>query len=439
MACPPGASPQKGLAQVVPEAADPRSASPATPGDAPVSLPPAPPSVQVDAPLPRGGVLTFCGITVLNHVAQTGSRVAVTLAALAWGMSAFQVGMLSALYALLPMLLSITAGRWVDRTGVQQPSRIGTYLIIAGVAAPAIYPAWQTLAFASCAIGVGFMLQQLAAQALIGRGATTDQRTTYFAWMALGLAVSGFAGPLMAGFAIDAMGHRAALVTMIVTPLFALWWLREQPYRLPRPAANASTATARKGPRFDLLRDRLLRRCIWANLLLAGAWDFHAFAIPVYGTYLGLSATTIGLILACFGSAIFVIRVILPLIRGRIPPWTLVRASTWIAAAVYLALPFADQVPMLMVLSFILGLAVGSCQPSMLALMYQYAPPGRATEALGLRMAVVLGSQVGMPLLFGALATGVGVAPLFGAMGVLLVVGALQRPPVVPADRLLER
>jgi predicted MFS family arabinose efflux permease len=406
MASPPCVSPSPGLTHATPQSIE----AP----DAALSLP---------------AVLTFSGITVLNHVALTGARVTISLAALSWGMSTLAVGVLVSLFAVLPMLLSIRAGQWVDYIGAGKPMRVGTGLIILGVTVPVIWPAWPALAFASSAIGIGFMLQQLSAQTLLGQGVGAVQRTANFAWLALGNSVSGFAGPLIAGFAIDGMGHRAALAVLIVSPILAMVSLIYQPHRLPHSVARPTRVSSSSAKTHGMLRDPLVRRILLSNLLLAAAWDFHMFMIPILGIRLGFSATTIGLILGCFGAAIFAIRLVLPLIQRRVQPWTLVRASTVLAAVVYLLFPFATTVPWLMGLSFVLGLAVGSCQPSMLALMYQYAPAGRASEALGLRMAALQGSQVGIPLSFGAVGAAIGLTPLFCAMGLCLLAGAIPRPP----------
>jgi MFS family permease len=408
-----------------------------SPGLAHASRPATPPASLVsdeapDAALGLPAVLTFSGITVLNHVALTGARVTISLAALSWGMSTLAVGVLVSLFAVLPMFLSIRAGQWVDYIGAGKPMRVGTGLIILGVAAPVVWPAWPTLAFASSAIGIGFMLQQLSAQTLLGQGVGPAQRTANFAWLALGNSVSGFCGPLIAGFAIDGIGHRAALAVLIISPILALVSLFYQPYRLPHSVARPTRVSTASAKTHGMLRDPLVRRILLSNLLLAAAWDFHMFMIPILGIRLGFSATTIGLILGCFGAAIFAIRLVLPLIQRRMHAWTLVRASTWLAAAVYLLFPFATTIPWLMALSFVLGLAVGSCQPSMLALMYQYAPPGRASEALGLRMAALQGSQVGIPLTFGAVGAAFGLTPLFCAMGLCLLAGAIPRPPADP-------
>ena len=68
----------------------------------------------------------------------TGGRITVSLTALQMGLSTFKVGTLVAVFAVLPMLFSVRAGRWVDRVGVQRPLIIGTALVAVGTALPFI-------------------------------------------------------------------------------------------------------------------------------------------------------------------------------------------------------------------------------------------------------------------------------------------------------------
>src|SRR3970282_2968322 len=41
---------------------------------------------------------------------------------------------------------------------------------------------------------------------------------------------------------------------------------------------------------------------------LSMTWDLFAFVIPIHGSQIGLSASTIGVILGAFGAAVFVVR-----------------------------------------------------------------------------------------------------------------------------------
>ena len=55
------------------------------------------------------------GLSTITHIAATGTRFTATLAALKLGASPFTVGLMMATFALLPMLLSVKAGRLADR------------------------------------------------------------------------------------------------------------------------------------------------------------------------------------------------------------------------------------------------------------------------------------------------------------------------------------
>ena len=63
---------------------------------------------------------------ILCHIAFAGSRIAVSLLAIHLQSSALTVGTLVAAYAVMPALLSVATGRWIDRVGLQRPFVIGS-------------------------------------------------------------------------------------------------------------------------------------------------------------------------------------------------------------------------------------------------------------------------------------------------------------------------
>ncbi|CAB3919709.1 hypothetical protein LMG26841_05481 [Achromobacter dolens] len=400
-----------------------------------MSNPPPSPSSNSAAPEFSGAAL-LCVLAMLNHVALTGGRITVSLTALQMGLSTFKVGTLVAVFAVLPMLFSVRAGRWVDRVGIVRPLVIGTTLVAVGTALPFLSQTQFALLVASCCIGIGFMLHQVATQDLLGHAEPT-QRLRNFSLMSLALAGSGFSGPLIAGLAIDHLGTRLAFGLLTLGPLLSaagLYALRHQLKAVDSQLAGAKEAQRRRVT--ELLAVPALRRILMVNTILSGAWDTHLFVVPIFGVAIGLSATTIGVILASFAAATFIIRLVLPLIQRRVRSWTLVRVAMATAAIDFMLYPLFTDVGVLIVLSFILGLALGCCQPSMLSLLHQHSPPGRAAEAVGLRMALINGSQVSLPLTFGALGAVIGVAPLFWAYSVALMAGGwVNRNPPLEPDR----
>jgi predicted MFS family arabinose efflux permease len=193
--------------------------------------------------------------------------------------------------------------------------------------------------------------------------------------------------------------------------------------RLPRPARGATPDPGRSVA--DLLRHRELRPIFIASGLLATAWDMFTFAMPIYGSRIGLSASSIGLVLGAFSVATFVIRVFLPAISRRLTAWPLLTVSLATSGTTYLLFPLLERAGLLMGLAFLLGLGLGMSQPMVMSLLHDVAPQGRAGEAVGVRMTLVNMSQAGMPLLFGALGAALGIAPVFWATAVLLCAGGL--------------
>src|SRR5437762_1257136 len=344
-------------------------------------------------------------------------RVSVSLYALHLHATPFTVGVLMGLYALLPMLSAVSMGRLIDRIGARVPMLFGSVAIALGALVPYLWPTLTALHLTSVLIGSGFMMYQVAAQNIIGYIGPPEDRPMTFSLAALGFSVSGFVGPMLAGFGIDAFGHIATFGAFAAFPLLPIAVLGLNKLHLPQPHTNAPPLGPRRsvvdlqigrpedrpmtfsraalgfsvsgfvGPMLagfgidafghiatfgafaafpllpiavlglnkrhlpqphtnappldprrsvvDLLRHRVLRHVFVASGLLAAAWDMFTFAIPIYGSRIGLSASSIGLVLGSFSVATFVIRGLLPAISRRLTAWPLLTVSLGTAATVF--------------------------------------------------------------------------------------------------------
>lgn len=383
------------------------------------------------------GAAWLCVLTMSLHAVLTSSRVAVMLAGLNLGLSTFEVGILVAVFAMLPMMFSVKAGRMIDASGPWKPMYLSSGVVLAGSVIPFIWLDMISLIACAILVGIGQMVFQVAALGQLGRG-TNEERVKHFSWLPLALSLSGTVGPLVAGLSIDHLGHRSTFalcaLPAIIT-LAGLYRIREQLQSAPRQQPQKDT----KLKVTDLLEITPLKKVFIANLLIAGAWDTHMFIVPIYGVEIGLSATTIGVILSFFGIATLLIRMVLPFIQQRAHPWHFIHASMAATTIIFVLYPFTSQVWLLTALSFALGLALGMTQTSVLSLLQQHSPAGRASEAFGFRMALINGSQVTLPVGFGALGAVFGVMPLFWAAAIALVSGIwatrdASRPPSNPTS-----
>ncbi len=365
------------------------------------------------------GVLIALGIA--NHLVLTGSRVTVALNALALGADAATVGGLMALFALLPMFFAIPAGKLADRVGVRGPMLVGSIGMASGVIVATLWPGLPALFATALLTGVSFMLFQVNAQYATGEMGGPGARTRNFGLLALGYSTSSIAGPMIAGLMIDHAGYRSTFALMTLLPLIPIAVLASG--RIAVPGPHPARAARGEASAFDLVSHRELRRVFVINGLIAMAWELHTLFVPIYGNAIGLSASGIGLVLAAFATATFTVRLAMPAIARRLSEHRVLTAALYVAAFVYLALPFSRSVVMLMALSFCLGLGLGAGQPMVMSLLHSHAPPGRMGEAAGVRMSLINSMAVAVPLVFGAVGGTIGLAPVLWSVGVFLATG----------------
>src|SRR2546429_209910 len=365
-------------------------------------------------------IVYFVTLNALGHLAFVGSRMTTALFALQLGASPFTVGALMSLFALLPMLLSVASGRLIDRVGPRRPLAAAFAALACGTALPFLFPSLQILFLSSPLLGLAFMCVHIGMNSVIGAHGAPEQRALNFSWLALGFSFSGSLGPLVAGYAIEGFGHAGAFLVLSFFPLLALGLLLPRRRALPRADHSAGNR-----PPLDLFRVPRLRRTFIVSAMLAMGRDLYSFLMPLYGARLGLSAATIGSIMASFALATFVVRLAMPVLIRRVRQWRVLVASMAIAGVSYVLFPFVTSVPLLMADSFALGLGLGCAQPVIMSLLYEASPPGRQGEAVGVRTTMINASSTFIPLASGALSVAAGsLAPAFLLLAACLLGGA---------------
>jgi predicted MFS family arabinose efflux permease len=364
-------------------------------------------------------------IAVLAHMAFVSARMTGSLYALANKASTFTVGVMMALFALVPMLIAVRAGRWLDAVGAWRPTVTGILLMLGGMLLPAAFPYATAdvapLLVAAALVGTGSTLVMLSIQQVVGERADPKHRAAAFSWLALGASVSGFIGPVMSGMLIDHFSHRATFVVLVGVVLLALALIWANRSLLP---VRDGTVT---GPEplhpFELLKHVELRHALIVTALISMAWDLQTFVIPVHGTRVGLSASQIGFVLGCFAVATFTVRLALPLLSRRFNEWQVLTYTLFNTTVAFALFPWFSSLAPLMVVAFLLGLGLGAAQPNVMSLLHSRSPKGRVGEALGLRTTIMNSSHVVLPLVFGAFGSVLGAGAMFWAMAALVCAG----------------
>ena len=365
------------------------------------------------------------GIALLAHMAFVSARMTGSLYVLANKASTFTVGVMMSLFALVPMLIAVRAGRWIDAVGPRRPTLIGLGMMLGGVSLPAIFSYASAdiapLLVAAALIGTGSTLAMLSIQQLVGERADPNHRAAAFSWFALGASIAGLVGPVISGLLIDSVGHRATFGVLVVVVMAALasTWTN----RTLLPVRDGTVTGPEPLHPFELLKYQELRRTLTATVLISMSWDLQSFVVPVHGTRVGLSASQIGFVLGAFAVATFTIRLAMPWLSRRFSEWQVLTYTLFNTMVAFLLFPLFSSLAPLMAVAFLLGLGLGAAQPNVMSLLHARSPEGRVGEALGLRTTIMNSSHVVLPLVFGAFGSVLGAGAMLWAMAAVVCGG----------------
>lgn len=363
-------------------------------------------------------------VVLINMCAFRGSKVLVSLFALELGAPQIMLGVIVALYSLCPTLLALYAGKLTDRLGVRWPLVLGCMGIALSLALPGLLPSLYTLYLSAFLIGLSFVFYNVSVQNLVGMLSSPDARTRNFSNLSLMIASGGFVGPLIAGFAIDSFGHAIGYLCISVLPVVSAAIIFNSRRGL-KALSGAKAKEEKAGYAVGLLNNPPLRRTLITSGIILTAIDLFQFYMPIYGHAIGLSASAIGMVLAMFAAAAFIVRTILPQIVKRFGEEQVLIGSIFISAGTYLLFPLVESGLLLGAIAFLLGLGTGCGQPLTLMMIYARAPEGRSGEALGLRMTINNLTHIVVPLFFGTLGTAFGITPVFLANAAMLGAGGM--------------
>jgi len=358
-------------------------------------------------------------LTFFNFVGANAARVVLTLYALELGAPASTVGVLGGLLFLFPLLLSWPVGALADRTGARGLLFFAACCGAASLALPYFFRSIPALYVAAALNGLALAFFHVTLQNLVGTLSHPEERARNFSNFSLTGAVTNFAGPLLAGFSIDNLGHAAAFLVVasqsVIAGMLVLAWGRLFPAGKKRAPIDAGTARG------------LLDREVWYMLFVSGlvqlGTDLFQFYLPIYGYSIGLSASAIGAVLATLAVAAFVVRLFLAWMVQRVAGEKLLAWVFFMGAIGFALVPFSGNAWVLGAIAFFFGLGMGIGIPLTVILMFSRSAEGRSGQTLGLRLTANNLVRVTGPVLFGAVGSALGLAAAFWIVAAIMAAG----------------
>lgn len=375
----------------------------------------------------RPWLARLLGLMTITQAVYAGARVLVSYRVLELGGDAAAIGLLTALFAITPLVLTMATGRAIDRRRGVLVVNLGIALTAVSVVVLALAPDLIWLAAGYIVLGFAQMLTTVAAQGLALALSTPQEYDTTFSGVTLAVSLGqsiGFpiAGVVAAAATDGSPGAVVALLTMAALSLTALplgLAIRQPPPREPRPGSGRHRGFAALR---SLLGVRGMRPAMLSSLMVLVGVDIVAAYLPVLGEALGLSVLTVAILLTVRSISSLLSRLFVPRLVRTIPRAVLLVGGTLGAAVPVAMLPITSNPVVLATLLAIAGFFWGVGQPLTMTWVATIAPAGRGTEAVALRIVGNRLGQVVLPLAAGVIAGVAGVGSAFFATSALLAI-----------------
>ncbi|MYY00227.1 MFS transporter [Streptomyces sp. SID486] len=366
------------------------------------------------------------------------ARPAVSYRALALGADERAIGVITGVYALLPLFAAVPLGRRTDHGRCAPLLTAGVLLITGGCALSGLAGSSAAMALWSGVMGLGHLCFVIGAQSLVARRSAPHEQDRNFGHFTIGASLGQLVGPVAAGALIDGpdMARSSALALVAAAAgaavAFGSLWRIEDP-----AAAGSPSAQGGRVPVAAILRARGVPAGMLVSLSVLSATDVLTAYLPVVGEHRGIAPAVVGVLLSLRAGATIACRLVLtPLLRlfGRPALLTVTcLMAAVLCAGVALPVPVWALGATLTALGFCLGVG----QPLSMTTVVQAAPAEARSTALALRLTGNRLGQVAAPAAAGLVAGLAGAAAPFVMLGALLLVssGVALRSPGQPGDR----
>ena len=393
-----------------------------------------------------GWLVPLLGSAVLTQAALNISRPLVTYRVIGLGGDALAVGLVTAAFAVLPLVVAMPLGRLTDRLrGLGLILATGPVLMSGGAFLMSTTATVAALAVASAVLGLGQLVFMVGAQAIVARWSPDDLLDRGFGWFTAAVAVGQLFGPLIAGGLLGsasgaelAGASRVAFwvaggLALLPLPLVGLIAWRTRSLRRARAERRELPPVE---PSRTLLRRPGVAAGMYASLALLATIDVLLAYLPLIGERNGIAPSMVGVLLALRSAGTILSRLLLDRMLRQWSHAHLVVASAAGAAVVLAVVPIpwvglAGMAAALLVGGFLLGVG----QPLTMSMLARAVPDNARSSVLALRMVANRVGQVGVPSIAGVVAASAGAAGAWWLSCVLLLTAAVvSRRSAAAAD-----
>lgn len=348
------------------------------------------------------------------------TRITTSYRAIELGLSPIWLGLLTAVYAILPILLAVKVGRFIDRGNDAVTAWIGGGLLVIACTGFAFSQSLLTLMISTAILGIAHLLMAITLQVLCtrqsGPGNIDRMLGNYMIATSLGQGCGAYLVGLVGGDGQIPPTHLVFLIALATSITLLISSLTLP----PSPELKKKAHDSKPIPVREIIRYPGFKVTLFASVMGVVAQDLIVVYLPLLGAERGMTVDSVGTLLAVRSAASMLSRFFFARLNKFFGSSRLMAISTLAGAAAYAALalplPFAGMLAVIAMTGSSLGISVTVGMASLLTVASAEARgTANSLRVVGNRL-----GQVAIPFLAGLLAASAGAASIFVIIGASL-------------------
>jgi MFS family permease len=353
--------------------------------------------------------------TVVSLVRVTTSYRAVEL-----GLSVIWLGIITAVFAVLPIIFAVRVGRFIDRGNDARTAWIGSGLLVTACAGFALSGSMATLLLSTALLGIAHLMLVISQQVLCVRHGGPAGMDSMLGNYMVANAVGQGIGPYIVGWAGGAASIPPTAFLFVVGLFVSFLALATALMLRPSGARKSPPEGTKPVPVRDILRLPGLPAIFFVSVVTVAAQDLIVVYMPLLGAERGMAVDVVGMLLAVRAASSMFARFLYSRLNAMLGRRRLMIASTFASAVAYAGLaaplPLAGMYAVIAAAGFAIGVSITVSIATLLGLA--------AAEARGTTNSLrMMGNRIGqftIPFLAGLIAAATGVAGIFLVIGISL-------------------
>lgn len=351
-------------------------------------------------------------------------RPMITYRALENGASTYEIGLIASIYALTPLLVAVSMGRWVGKFGEVPLLILGSFLFILLALSLAFTNNIFAIATMTAIAGIAHLANVAASQSMVASKSPNHLQDHNFGYFSFSTSLGHTVGPMLGGLIAGSAGvlpkssssafiFAAVLAFLSLIPFFFVKEMKERKTKQEREAAGSIRAR-------DVVNRPGIKPAIWTSLSVASVNDVLVVILPLVGSENGINPVVIGAILSLRSAAAMVSRFLLGRLTSNFGSTRVMNYSIFLASIFLLLTLFATSALPLAILMAIIGFLLGVGQPLTMSIVSKKSHVEERAMAISIRL---FGNRLGqfvVPLGAGALAGGFGSSAIFIGLASLI-------------------